>query len=75
MIRAALVISALLASIYAANAINFGHQGASFGKLGAAPKKGTGGGGGGGNALLLEDGSSILLLEDGTSFLCLEGGC
>ena len=42
MIRIFIAGSLLLASIYAAHAINFGHSGVTFGKLGVAPRAGTG---------------------------------
>lgn len=41
MIRIVIAGSLLLASIYAAHAINFGRQGVVFGKLGAMPGAGV----------------------------------
>lgn len=39
--RALIAVLLLLASVYAAHAINFGREGVVFGKLGAAGKGGT----------------------------------
>lgn len=73
MIRAALAISALLASIYAAHAFGLG-LGNRFGHMGGAGKGGSAAPVAAGKILLV-DGTSFILQTDATSKICRAGGC